>query len=49
MSRTEEIARLSGNARVLHLKGTNIDHCCHETAGMKRAEKKVEKLAGEVK
>lgn len=38
----DKLSQLAGDQNLRRLKGTRMDHCCHETAGMKKAEQKVE-------
>lgn len=40
----DKLSQLAGDANIKRLKGTRMDLCCHETAGMKKAEQKVEDI-----
>jgi hypothetical protein len=42
----DKIEQMSGNYHVRRTKETPFDHCCHETAGMKRADETIEKMTG---
>jgi hypothetical protein len=39
-----KLAKLSGNPHVHLAKGSHFEHCCHETAAMKRADEGIAEM-----